>query len=206
MSDSTHLRHDHRHRLRHGAHRSRGGLAGALMPSVLAVAAVAALITALAVWQGEELEQPRASAASETRDAAGPAEQRPAQKSTQEPPASSPPETSGPATSPAQTATSEPERSPDEVSDLEVVVLNQTSRSGLAGSVADRLRASGWEVPAVGNFRGIVPATTVYYPAGAEADALAVARDLPTEPRVRPRFGNLSTTRLTVVVTDSYPG
>jgi hypothetical protein len=52
----------------------------------------------------------------------------------------------------------------------------------------------------------VVPATTVYYPEGAESDALDVAGHLPTEPRVRPRFGNLSTSRLTVVVTDSYPG
>ena len=65
---------------------------------------------------------------------------------------------------------------------------------------------AGWDVPAVGNFRGTVPATTVYYPAGGETAALAVARDLRATPRTLPRFGNLSTTRFTVVVTDSYPG
>ena len=32
------------------------------------------------------------------------------------------------------------------------------------------------------------------------------AEDLQATPRIRPRFGNLSTGRLTVVVTDSYPG
>jgi hypothetical protein len=32
------------------------------------------------------------------------------------------------------------------------------------------------------------------------------ADDLPVAPRIMPRFSNLSTTRLTVVVTDSYPG
>ena len=66
--------------------------------------------------------------------------------------------------------------------------------------------AKGWTVPAVGNFRGVVPATTVYYPPGQEAAAQAAAESLPTTPRIRPRFGNLSTTRLTVVVTDTYPG
>lgn len=76
----------------------------------------------------------------------------------------------------------------------------------MPGSVADVLRGKGWTVPAVGNFRGIVPATTVYYPEGEEAAAQAAAESLPTDPRTRPRFGNLSTTRLTVVVTDSYPG
>ncbi len=90
--------------------------------------------------------------------------------------------------------------------DVQVVVLNQTSRAGLASRVADTLRADGWTVAAVGNFHGIVPATTVYYPPGEELAAQTAAEDLQATPRIRPRFGNLSTSRLTVVVTDSYPG
>jgi hypothetical protein len=86
------------------------------------------------------------------------------------------------------------------------VVLNQTSRAGLASEVADILRADGWTVPAVGNFHGTVPATTVYYPPGEELAAQTAAEGLQATPRIRPRFGNLSTSRLTVVVTDSYPG
>lgn len=85
-------------------------------------------------------------------------------------------------------------------------MLNQSSRAGLASTVADQLRGKGWTVPAVGNFRGVVPATTVYYPPGAESAAQAAAEDLASPPRIRPRFGNLSTTRLTVVVTSDYPG
>jgi hypothetical protein len=92
------------------------------------------------------------------------------------------------------------------VTPLGVVVLNQTSRAGLAAAVADRLRARGFTVVGTGNFHGVVPATTVYYPTGDEAAALQVARALPTSPRTGPRFSNLSTTRLTVVVTDNYPG
>ena len=71
-------------------------------------------------------------------------------------------------------------------------MLNQTSRAGLAGEVADRLRAEGLDRRAVGNFRGVVPATTVYYPPGQEAAARAAADDLPTPPRILPRFSNLS--------------
>ncbi|MGH8892205.1 MAG: LytR C-terminal domain-containing protein [Actinomycetes bacterium] len=197
MSATTSRRHgppDTAPRVRAGAHRGGGGVLAALVPSALAVAAVASLITALAVWQGEERDPPSAAA--------------PVTSTT---PSSSP---TVAAAEPSVAASTTPAASPStEVADtkavtsgLEVVVLNQTSRGGLAGTVADRLRASGWEVPAVGNFRGILRATTVYYPVGARADALAVAGDLPTEPRVRPRFGNLSETRLTVVVTDSYPG
>ena len=58
---------------------------------------------------------------------------------------------------------------------------------------ADRLRERGLDGAGVGNFRGVVPATTVYYPPGAEAGAQTAAEDLPTAPRIRPRFGNLST-------------
>lgn len=202
-------------RARHGAHRGGGGLAAALVPSLLAVAAVAALITALAVWQAEEPSRPgRVAAATQhaLRDARSGAAASPTPSSavaTTAPPAGS--ATASPTQGPAESSAESP-REPSAAADpvnrssIEVVVLNQTSRTGLAGSVAERLRGVGWTVPAVGNFTGIVPATTVYYPPGAQQAALAVARDLPTEPRTRPRFGNLSTTRLTVVVTDSYPG
>lgn len=189
----------HEPRLREGAHRAGRGVVGALMPSVLAVAAVAALITALAVWQGEPPDQPGAAASTVKESTKAP--DRAASRSAK--PATTPAEQSP---TPAPESTTPDQTDEPAASDLEVVVLNQTTRAGLAREVADRLRGQGWTVPAVGNFRGVVPSTTVYYPDGAEADALAVAEDLPAEPRVRPRFGNLSTTRLTVVVTDSYPG
>jgi cytoskeletal protein RodZ len=184
-------------RRRHGAHRSGHGIAHAVLPSLLAVLAVAALITSLAVWRGEDPDQPTAAASTtsprSTREALSQA-----------------PSTSAAAPS-ASTKPSVSARSSDSVTRpadvaVEVVVLNQTGRAGLAGQVATRLRGRGWTVPAVGNFRGVVPATTVYYPPGQEAAAQAAAESLPTTPRIRPRFGNLSTTRLTVVVTDTYPG
>jgi hypothetical protein len=173
-----------------------------VLPSLLAVLAVASLITALAVWRGEDPQQPGAAAstssARSSREALSqaPASSTPATRSTKESPAagtSTPEQSAADATRPADFA-------------VEVVVLNQTARAGLAGTVATRLRDKGWTVPAVGNFRGVVPATTVYYPPGQEAAAQAAAESLPTTPRTRPRFGNLSTSRLTVVVTDTYPG
>jgi len=202
-------------RVRRGAHRTRRSVLGALMPSVLAVAAVASLITALAVWQGEQPGQPVADAAARTSSSvATPSARTDAAKAVSTPPSVT---TSTPETTPATevegtkaeaTPSSKPSSKPSSVdrSAHEVVVLNQSSRAGLAATVGQDLRDQGWTVPAVGNFRGIVPSTTVYYPAGAETAALAVARDLRSEPRIRPRFGNLSTTRLTVVVTTSYPG
>ena len=187
-------------RSRRGAHRTGRTLAAALMPSVLAVVAVAALITSLAVWRGEDPGQPSAAASTGSPTAG-------TREAISQAPASTP------ATSEAASASTPPSSDAADkatgraaLREVQVVVLNQTSRGGLAGSVADELRGKGWTVPAVGNFRGIVPATTVYYPAGQEAAAQAAAESLPTSPRIRPRFGNLSTSRLTVVVTDSYPG
>jgi LytR cell envelope-related transcriptional attenuator len=199
-------------RIRRGAHRTRRSLLGALMPSVLAVAAVASLITALAVWQGEQPGQPVADAAARTSSSpvATPSARTDAAKAVSTPSSVT---TSTPETTPATEvegtkAEATPSSKPSSVdrTAYEVVVLNQSSRAGLAATVGQDLRDQGWTVPAVGNFRGIVPSTTVYYPAGAETAALAVASDLRSEPRIRPRFGNLSTTRLTVVVTTSYPG
>jgi hypothetical protein len=185
-------------------------VAGAILPSLLAVVAVTALVTALYVWRGQEaqLEAPAAAPAGAEPSVAAPsspATGASAQPS-QQPSAASPsatraatPTTSGSAApTPATPA-------PAAAADTPVVVLNQTARAGLASRVAQRLRDRGWTVSGTGNFRGSVPATTVYYPPGAEAAAQALAQTLPTGPRVRPRFGNLSTTRLTVVVTDDYP-
>ena len=171
------------------------------MPSVLAVVAVAALITSLAVWRGEDPVQPQAAAAttSSTPASREALSQAPDTATAEVSPsaAASGPDTSAP-------ATTVPARST--LRDVQVVVLNQTSRAGLASHVADALRGDGWTVAAVGNFHGTVPATTVYYPPGEELAAQTAAEDLQATPRIRPRFGNLSTGRLTVVVTDSYPG
>ena len=190
-------------RSRRGAHRTGRSVASALIPSVLAVVAVTAMVTSLAVWRGEDPVQPRAAASTSTPGTATREALSTAPSGT--PSTSAAPESPAESTAPPSSAeeTTEPAAA---LRDVEVVVLNQTTRGGLAGSVADVLRGKGWTVPAVGNFRGIVPATTVYYPEGEEAAAQAAAENLPTDPRIRPRFGNLSTTRLTVVVTDSYPG
>lgn len=190
-------------RSRHGAHRAGRSAAAAVLPSLLAVAAVAALITSLAVWQAEEpVRQPGAAAATSSAEQTTGGGADPSAGTVSAAPSPSAPSASVTAT-PSQSAPAEEDAAGFTV---EVVVLNQTTRAGLASDVAERLRGEGWVVPAVGNFTGVVPATTVYYPPGEEAAALAVAADLPVEPRLRPRFGNLSTSRLTVVVTSSYPG
>ena len=101
-------------RVRRGAHRTRRSLVSALMPSVLAVAAVSALVTSLAVWQADRTDRPRTDTAAAATGAA---------TTTQAPPAT----TTAPAPSPkATTPTGTPATS------------SATSRSAVEGTKAER--------------------------------------------------------------------
>ena len=189
-------------RVRRGAHRTSRAASATLLPSLLAILAVTSLITALYVWRGEEARPPSAAASGASRTP----------HSTTTSPATTASDTTTATTEPATTTTSAPTSHKTKTApgaqlraSIAIVVLNQTGKAGLAATVATRLRAKGWTVSGVGNFHGVVPATTVYYPVGKEAAATAAAKSLPTPPRVLPRFGNLSLTRLTVVVTTNYP-
>jgi hypothetical protein len=191
---------------RQGAHRTHRSFVAALVPSVIAVVAVTALIVAVNVWRGSsddgELESATTTGASPSSPPSAGSTPS-ASPSGSASPSRSASSTAPPSSPASATSAAPPTGSPR---DVEVVVLNQSGRSGLAAQVAGRLRAQGWTVAATGNFRGVVPATTVYYPPGTEAAAQAAAKSLRVPPRIRPRFGNLSTDRLTVVVTSSYPG
>src|SRR6478752_7138397 len=118
---------------RQGAHRTGRGLVPAVMPSVLAVVAVAALITSMAVWRGQDPVQPQAAAATTSSTPAS-------REALSQAPETATPKASPSATVPVTTApvTAVPARSTPR--DVQVVVLNQTSRAGLASHVADALR------------------------------------------------------------------
>ena len=179
-------------------------LVTSIAPSLLAVVAVASVITALYVWQQDEVGATKVVATA--TESQRPSISSPSTAATPTSAASSPSaveSTSASATPEptptARTTSAKPTRR------LSVDVLNQTGRSGLARVVADRLRARGWSVVQVGNFRGTVSATTVYYPRGASSEAAELAAALPVPRRTRPAFANLSASRLTVVITDNYP-
>jgi LytR cell envelope-related transcriptional attenuator len=182
---------------RHGAHRARSNPWRAVLPSLLAVASVVSLVVALSVWrsQTDDGGSPAAfdggATSSATTDAVSP---------------SPSPSTSASTSATTDSTTSAPATTSTAGKTIGVVVLNQSGRRGLGATVAATLRQAGWTVAAVGNFHGAVPTTTVYYPEGKAVEASALAADLPGPDRTRPRFGNLSKTRLTVVLTSSYPG
>jgi hypothetical protein len=86
-----------------------------------------------------------------------------------------------------------------------VIVLNQTKTLGLAAKLRDQLRAGGWTVTGIDDFRGNVPATTVYYPPGLKAAAQALMAQFPTIGRIRPAFPGISTSQLTVILGKDFP-
>jgi hypothetical protein len=88
---------------------------------------------------------------------------------------------------------------------IEVVVLNETKRVGLAAVFRDLLVQGGWTVKRIGDFRGNVPLTTVYYPPGFKAEAEALAAQFDQVDRVRPAFPGAAKKRLTVILCKDYP-
>ena len=85
-----------------------------------------------------------------------------------------------------------------------VVVLNNSRITGLADRAAERFRRGGWQVSQTGNFRGQIPVTTVYYDAGLQAEAQALADAFEEIARVRPRFETLPARGVVVVVTREF--
>ena len=85
-----------------------------------------------------------------------------------------------------------------------VVVLNSTTRTGLAAKVAAQLRKDGWTVVSIGNYRTRLAATTVF--AEGHADAVATMRgDLPPADALKVPVGAMNPARITVVVGPDYP-
>lgn len=117
-----------------------------------------------------------------------------------------------PATVPAETPDDPGEPSPTTAAPdgpaaerLPLLVLNNSTITGLASRAADDFTAAGWPVADVGNLRGRIRETTVYYAPGAEASARALAGEFPQVTRVLPRIDGLpGDAALTVVVTRYY--
>ena len=81
-----------------------------------------------------------------------------------------------------------------------VEVYNNSGITGLAGQVAGRASAIGWQVVGSDNWYGTIPATTVYYPAKLEAAAKQLALDLGIK-RTAPAVDPMRLDRLTVILT-----
>lgn len=87
----------------------------------------------------------------------------------------------------------------------DVLILNNTNITGLAGKTRTRAERAGWNVIDTGNWQGAVDATTVYYGPGMKAAAQLLAADLDIK-RFKPLFAtsDLSPKRLNVIITSDY--
>jgi hypothetical protein len=84
-----------------------------------------------------------------------------------------------------------------------VEVFNNTRVKGLAGGVAEKAKAGGWNVVGSDNWYGTVNGTTVYYPPRLREAGKALGADLGIR-KVRPAEDPMSFDRLTVILTDDY--
>jgi hypothetical protein len=88
-----------------------------------------------------------------------------------------------------------------------LVVLNNTTITGLAAQAAHRFEAAGWKVTSVGNLVNDIISTCAYYdPSDPQAKAAAkvLKREFPTIKRVRPKFPQLPAGPIVVVLTPDY--
>ncbi|CAB1008396.1 hypothetical protein FRC0497_01982 [Corynebacterium diphtheriae] len=137
----------------------------------------------LGAWGVYSVTSDNSSSAPKTSTAET-SEQTPAEKSApQAPAASDTPAASdapGESAAPAEKAPADkPAERPAAERPVPVRVLNNSTVQGLAAQVADTLRSHGIDVVEVGNLPdAVVPETTVFYPAGHQAQAQKIADQL----------------------------
>jgi cytoskeletal protein RodZ len=144
-------------------------------------------------------------------DAARAADAAPSSATTAPAPApeSSAPESSEPPTDATPAPSPEPEPEPETEKTTEapaearreagVAVLNNSGVTGAARAFSVKVTGAGWTVQGIGNWRGAIPANTVYYPAGLQAQARLLAEDVGIE-RVLPSVAPMGTDRLTIIL------
>lgn len=122
----------------------------------------------------------------------------------------SPPVTHTASTHPASSAASHASTSSTSASaagKLPLVVLNNTTVSGLAKQAAQTFEAGGWTVTTYGNYTNDIVSTCAYYdPAypGAQAAAEALRAQFPAIKRDLPKFAGLPAGPIVVVLTPDY--
>jgi hypothetical protein len=173
-----------------------GQLLRLFLTQLLAVVAIAAVITAVVSWTGAGLDDDVTASPASSRDEATDAAADSATPTGSTPDATETPSPDA-TTSSAPASTSE-SSAPQDLPRVDV--LNQSAPGGSAAQAADRLRERGWRIGRVDDFRGNVSETTVYYPPGFRGEARQLRRDLPGSPRVQPGFSTLKDNRLSVIL------
>lgn len=204
------------------------GEQGQVLSSLVAVAAVVAIVAGLLVLFGtrgndSKAEEPTgASPKPSAKPTSGPStvgasvpkpSTKPSTEETSAPPVV--PSSKPPSTAPTQptqpTETTQPPKPTQPVTipaeeRPAIEVYNNTPRKGLADTVASRARQAGWTVSgSPDNWHGKVAESTVYYPPGMLDAANQLARDLGVG-RSKGALDNMKMDRLTVIITSDYTG
>ena len=159
---------------------------------------------------GPSTHSPSAIATSPTATATSPSvspSPKPSPKPSVSPSPKPTPKPSAPSPKPSGTK-APPPPAPVAAPHYPLLVLNNSSVSGLGTAAAGDFEAGGWTIAGVGNLTGRLKDTTVYYSPGYEASARAFAAQFPQVHRVLARIPGLpGSAKLTVVVTRYYePG
>jgi len=107
-------------------------------------------------------------------------------------------------TAPAPPVSEPPATAQPVVAKVPVTVLNNSRRDGLGHEVAAELRAKGWPIAKIGNYRGRLAMTTVFYLPGQLPQARELAREFAQIRRIEPRPASLPGQGLTLVVTRDW--
>jgi hypothetical protein len=192
------------------------GAGRVILPIALCLVGVVALG---AGWT--HLEAERAAEAQE-QIAAGPSAKPPVPSLGNGTPSSTPASSTSPSASASRPAPASPSRSASPSSvpssstssapatpvvdrSVPVVVLNATNRTGLAAAVAERLRAKGWTIAQVGNWRGdTVRLTTVFVTGNAQA-AATMRRDVKAADGTLPTWPGMPKKQVVLVLGPDYP-
>ncbi len=116
---------------------------------------------------------------------------------------------SKPASSSHSTHASSPAagQSSETVKQVPLIVLNNTTIHGLATQAAQRFESGGWTVTRSGNLTNDIVSTCAYYDdadPSAKAAAQALQAQYPTIKRVEPKFPQLPSGPVVVVLTPDY--
>jgi hypothetical protein len=184
-----------------GTHRARRRPMRYVLPAILGALVVVAIGIGMAGWLSDNPNdqagptQSQVHVSTPASSASTPSASTPTASASQSP-TTAPTHTASPSPKPRPTAT-RPAAPP--VVHAPTVVLNETTQRGLAAQVAQHLRGLGWTVTGVGNWRGNIATTTVYYSPGQLAAARRLAYDLGVS-RIRPAVPGMLSNHLTVVL------
>ena len=158
---------------------------GLVLPTRLLALCISAVAVAALVFVANDPDKP-----STDRVATPAAESKPSSSPTPEP-----------TTTPAAPKT--PKVKPIRRGEVLVEVFNNTRTKGLAGGVAEKAKAAGWNVVGSDNWYGTIDGTSVYYPPRLKEAARELGRDLGIK-KLRAAEEPMRFDRVTVILTDDY--